>query len=236
MKMVTFRIQYFLLRYGFHLLYHSMAWTYDWVAAIASAGKWETWIQTALPYINGPKVLELGIGPGHLQTDLIKQKILAFGIDESRQMTSIALRNIRHQEGQTKGRANLNRLVRGKVQSLPFAPKTFNTVISTFPSPYIFDPLTINEITRVLAPAGKVVIVLGAEITGYHRMEKISAWLMKVTHQSLSGQVNVRAPIFCANMRSEIIEIDLHSSRVLVMQAVRNIGEDLDVKTNLGIS
>jgi ubiquinone/menaquinone biosynthesis C-methylase UbiE len=216
-KMVAYRIQYLLLKEGFLLLYHSMAWTYDWVAAIASAGKWETWIQTALPYINGPKVLELGFGPGHLQADLIEQKILAFGIDESRQMISIASRNIRRQTGFTGS----NRLVWGKVQSLPFATETFNTVISTFPSPYIFDPLTINEITRVLAPAGKVIVVLGAEITGQRLAEKISAWLMRVTHQSLNGQVNIQAPVFISNMRSEIFEVDLQSSRVLMMQAVK---------------
>jgi ubiquinone/menaquinone biosynthesis C-methylase UbiE len=219
--MVAYRIQNILLKFSFYLLYHSMAWTYDWVAAIASAGKWETWIQTALPNIHGPKVLELGFGPGHLQADLVKQNILAYGIDESRQMASIAARNIRNQAVHEKGLANHSRLVRGKVQFLPFASETFNTVISTFPSPYIFDPFTLNEMTRVLCPSGKVIIVLGAEITGERLTEKMSAWLMRVTHQSLKRQANIQVPKFDSNMQSRILELDLRSSRVLLVEAVK---------------
>ena len=218
MKLVTSKIRNFFLKNAFHLLYHSMAFTYDWVAAIASAGKWETWIRTAIPYINGPKVLELGFGPGHLQVDLLKQNILAFGIDESRQMSSIASRNIRRQAGPDQ------RLVRGKVQFLPFATETFNTIISTFPSPYIFDPLTINEITRVLAPSGKVIIVLGAAVTGERMEERLSAWIMDVTHQSLNGQESIQEPSFGLNLNMKIIHVELKSSQVVLIEVIKPPG------------
>jgi ubiquinone/menaquinone biosynthesis C-methylase UbiE len=221
MKTVAYKILSSFLKYGFRLLYHSMAWTYDGVAAIASAGKWENWIMTALSYIQGPKVLELGFGPGHLQVNLLKQNFLSFGIDESSQMASIAMKNIQKAVHQRTPDVN-DRLVRGRVQSLPFADETINTVVSTFPSPYIFDQVTISEIERVLAPFGKIIIVLGAEITGNTLAEKLSAWLMGVTHQSLKGQQEIHVPNFGSNMSSRMITVDLQSSQVFLIEIVKS--------------
>ena len=70
----------------FHLLYHQFAWTYDWVAAIVSLGRWKDWISATLPYLDGPLVLEIGHGPGHLQVALQAKGIQAVGLDASAQM------------------------------------------------------------------------------------------------------------------------------------------------------
>ena len=59
-----------LLKISFHLLYHQLAWVYDWIAALVSCGLWNTWVVQALPYLEGPLVLELGPGPGHMQAAL----------------------------------------------------------------------------------------------------------------------------------------------------------------------
>ncbi len=217
--MVTSKIQYLLLKYGFNLLYHSQAWTYDWVADVASAGQWKTWIGTALPLVQGPRVLELGMGPGHFQASLLEHHFAAFGIDESRQMVSISRRNIRHRMKQNQGVHRSCRLVRGKAQFLPYPNNAFNTVISTFPSPYIFDPLTTAEIVRVLAPEGIVIIVLGAEIIGHRPAEILARWLMKVTHQSIQDQGELEVPEFPSLMQLYTQEVSLKSSRVLLLQA-----------------
>jgi len=51
---------------AFHLLYHEAAWAYDAVAAAVSLGQWRAWGAAALPFLPGPRVLELGHGPGHM--------------------------------------------------------------------------------------------------------------------------------------------------------------------------
>ena len=41
---------------------------------------------------------------------------------------------------------------------------SFDTVISTFPSEYIYDPDTIAEVVRVLRPGGRFIVVEGANL------------------------------------------------------------------------
>ena len=74
------------MRLFFHLLYHSFAWTYDLVASVVSFGRWKGWAKETLKLINGPRVLELGFGPGHLQAGLHAAGMEPFGLDESSQM------------------------------------------------------------------------------------------------------------------------------------------------------
>jgi ubiquinone/menaquinone biosynthesis C-methylase UbiE len=54
------------VKLGFHLLYHQFAFTYDAVAWFVSLGQWQAWGQAALKRVRGPRVLEIGHGPGHL--------------------------------------------------------------------------------------------------------------------------------------------------------------------------
>ncbi|MEW6241946.1 MAG: class I SAM-dependent methyltransferase, partial [Chloroflexota bacterium] len=56
-----------LLRVFYHWLYHPFAWVYDFVAAVVSLGRWNEWIMTVMPLIEGTRILELGHGPGPLQ-------------------------------------------------------------------------------------------------------------------------------------------------------------------------
>jgi ubiquinone/menaquinone biosynthesis C-methylase UbiE len=74
------------MRGFFNLLYHQFAWSYDFIASLVSLGNWKRWIITVLPHLEGPRVLELGHGPGHLQRALLNKGINTFGIDESRSM------------------------------------------------------------------------------------------------------------------------------------------------------
>ena len=61
-----------LLQPIFHLLYHQFAWTYDFVAAFVSLGRWQDWVDAVVPFMSG-RVLEIGFGPGHLQELLNRQ-------------------------------------------------------------------------------------------------------------------------------------------------------------------
>ncbi|MCS6881243.1 MAG: methyltransferase domain-containing protein [Oscillochloridaceae bacterium] len=143
------------IRRVFHHFYREFAWTFDAVAWAVSGGLWFGWVRAALPEVRG-RVLELGFGTGHLQLALAARPDVA-GIDASPQMARIAARRLRRH-----GRAP--RLVRGYAQALPFPAARFDTVVATFPSEYILDPATHQEIDRVLAPGGRLVIVPSAEL------------------------------------------------------------------------
>lgn len=79
-----------LMRGFFHLLYHQFAWTYDFVSGVVSIGMWQSWITAMLPFLEGPNILELGPGPGHLQLALARRGLISFGLDASPQMTRMA--------------------------------------------------------------------------------------------------------------------------------------------------
>jgi SAM-dependent methyltransferase len=55
-------------------------------------------------------------------------------------------------------------VIQGSAQSLPFSDETFDNVVSTFPSEYIYDRDTISEVKRVLRPGGRVIIIEGANL------------------------------------------------------------------------
>lgn len=218
------RLIVFLLRPIYYLLYHQFAWTYDFVAAVVSLGRWQDWVQAALPYVSG-RVLELGFGPGHLQISLNEKKLPAFGLDESRQMAHQACRRLRKQGA-------ISRLSCGYAQQLPFAAGVFDSVVATFPAEYIFDPQTLKEISRVLVPAGRLVILPMAWITGTRPLERLAAWLFRVSGEAPGKPGPVSAALrdqfaragfeaaprgSARGARSEIVE--LKGSQVLVIVA-----------------
>ena len=139
----------------FHLLYHQFAWTYDLVAWAVSLDQWQTWVNTVIPYIQAPLVLELGHGPGHLQVALHQQGIQSIGLDLSKQMGRLAYRRL----DKIHFRPNL---VNARSQQLPFAKDNIPQIVVTFPSEYIVDPETLSEIYRVLAPGGSAVTLFYA--------------------------------------------------------------------------
>ncbi len=164
------------LKLFFHLLYHQFAWSYDWVAASVSLGMWKDWVAAAVPYIDGPNVLELGHGPGHLQKMLGESVIWSVGLDASWQMSGLA--------GRRLGGVGSFLLVNGYAQYLPFKTGTFNTVVSTFPTEFIVDPLTLGEIYRVVVEGGRVIILPAAWITGESFVYRFASWLFYITKQT----------------------------------------------------
>ncbi|MGZ6347559.1 MAG: class I SAM-dependent methyltransferase [Anaerolineales bacterium] len=192
-----------LLRPFFYLLYHQLAWIYDLVAATVSLGRWKEWVGTALPYLSG-RVLEIGFGPGHLQAFMIDKNIATFGLDESPQMVRQATTRLRK-----KGASN--HLVCGYAQNIPFPGGTFNNVVATFPAEYIFEPQTLNEIRRVLLPAGQLVIIPTAWITGGGPLERLAAWVFRV-----SGEAPGNPDIMAAAIKSRFSNAGFKASSEIV--------------------
>jgi ubiquinone/menaquinone biosynthesis C-methylase UbiE len=161
----------------FHLLYNEFAWSYDLVADIVSLGRWKSWINCVLPYLDKPNILELGYGPGHLQSALREDTASTFGIDSSKYMARIAANRLR-QDGFSP------HLVLGISQNLPYPDNTFNYVVCTFPSDYINNQMTLQEIWRVLDKSGELIVLAFAWITGDRWLERFAAWLFRWTNQS----------------------------------------------------
>jgi ubiquinone/menaquinone biosynthesis C-methylase UbiE len=205
-----------LLALFFQLLYHSFAWTYDFVAAAVSLGRWQAWALQVRPFLSG-RVLEIGFGPGHLQMALNADGLAVFGLDESRQMS--------RQAGRRLSAAKYpRRLTLGYAQNLPFPDDAFHRVVATFPSEYIFEEQTLLEIHRVLRPAGELVIVPSAWITGKGLLERLAAGLFQATGQAgMLDQIlpGMKRRISASGfvVRHELLELE--GSRVLVIIATK---------------
>jgi ubiquinone/menaquinone biosynthesis C-methylase UbiE len=173
-------LQRFVL-FFFRLLYYELAFTYDLVAWTVSTGQWRAWQRTALPFLRGQRVLEVGHGTGNLLLDLAGGSLRPVGLDLSPRMGAIARRKLRRAPG---GPAQRVPLVRGSVEALPFAGGTFDSLVSTFPTDYIARPAAIAEFYRVLRPGGVLVSVPAAQITGPALTDRLADWLFRVTGQA----------------------------------------------------
>lgn len=171
------RLLIWFLRRFFQLLYHQLAWTYDFVAWTVSLGQWKGWIRTVIPDLNGTMILEVGHGPGHLQASLIQTGFLTIGLDQSPQMCRQASRRLRSLHLPSI-------LVNARSQQLPLPSDSIPQIVSTFPSEYITDPQSLHEMYRVLTPNGTIIILLFAWITGKNILERTMAWLFRVTGEA----------------------------------------------------
>ena len=197
------------MRVFFRLLYHPFAFTYDLVAASVSFGKWKYWIAEIVPFIEGTRILELGHGPGHLQHVLRGFGFDSTALDESPQMGLLAKRRL----------GAPHKLTRGLAQRLPYANNSFDTIVATFPTEYIFDARTISEIERCLSSGGKLVIMPVA----YPR-SKILRWLYKITGETPSTLEEsliskTKQPFIKAGLYTEIQMIEVKSGILLVVIA-----------------
>lgn len=193
----------------FHLLYHPFAFTYDLVAAVVSFGQWKNWGRSILPFISGTHILELGHGPGHLQRFLLNRNLTLFAIDESAQMGKIAKRRI--------GAAQ--KLSRGLAQSLPYQNESFDCIISTFPTEYIFNPQTLSEVKRVLRNGGRLIVLPAA-----WPKSGLLQWLYKITGENQGSldeiiKTRMEQPFKNAGFQTEIKIIEVKSGRLLMVIA-----------------
>jgi len=198
------------MRVFFNLLYHPFAFTYDLVAATVSFGKWKDWVYNIIPFIEGTRILELGHGPGHLQRILLNRGLFAVAIDESAQMGTLA----KHRLGSSQ------KLTHALAQKIPFASESFDSILATFPTEYIFDTQTLTEAYRVLRNGGRLIVLLAA-----WPKNPLLAWLFKVTGQSPSEayeSIKSKTKEFLAHTefnRLEVQIVEVKSSNLLLVIA-----------------
>jgi ubiquinone/menaquinone biosynthesis C-methylase UbiE len=199
-------------RLSFHLLYNQLAWTYDAVAWLVSRGQWQTWGRIALPYLQGPRVLDLGHGPGHLMGALLGGAFEAVGLDRSHAMGRLARRRL--------DRVGLPApLVRGVAQRLPFPAGTFQSVVATFPSETILEPAALAEVGRVLTPGGVLVIVPVAHLRGNSLVDRGLELAYRITGQRGDATGRIEEWLAAIGFRAVVHWVDLPDSRVMVVTA-----------------
>jgi ubiquinone/menaquinone biosynthesis C-methylase UbiE len=205
------------LRFAFALLYNQLAFAYDLVSWLVSAGQWRAWQRTALPFLPGPPVLEIAHGTGNLLLDLAGLGLAPIGLDLSPAMSRLASRKLRRRLG---GPALPVPLVRASVAALPFAGQSLASLVSTFPTEFLVQPPVIAEFFRVLRPGGAFVCVPAAQVTGPALFDRWSAWLFRITGQSATGWFEPVVQRFNqAGFQARLQQVRLPRSRVMLIVA-----------------
>ncbi len=142
----------------FETLYKNR-YLYRFASTVPFAGQWRVWQRLVLPRITGIDVLELGCGLGDLFVDMLNAGYNCRAVEHSPEMVAAARDTLRNRKiGQTSW------IIQGSAQHLPFSDHSFDTVVSTFPTEYIYDPDTLAEVERVLRPGGRIIIIEGANL------------------------------------------------------------------------
>ena len=145
------------LRFAFHLFYNSFAFTYDFVSALVSRGRWRAWTRAAIPFIVGKRVFEIPCGTGNLLLDLSATGYAPIGADLSGSMLTITRGKLRESNRHVP-------LVRARAQMLPFCSNAFDSIVMTFPPGFVHDPHAFAELRRVLDDEGRLIWVDAARL------------------------------------------------------------------------
>jgi ubiquinone/menaquinone biosynthesis C-methylase UbiE len=197
-----------------HLLYDRLAWLFGPVAHCVSGGNWQAWGRTSLDYLTPGRVLELAHGPGHLLLALARAGYRPVGLDRSAPMGRQAARRLR--------RAGLAvPLVRAEAQALPFRSGSFDEVVATFPTDYIFDPETLREVARVTSGRGRLVIVVGAQPDGGPPNSHFVGWLSQRIGQDGAGRNGEASAFERAGLTARIERRSVGEGTVFLVVAER---------------
>ena len=110
---------------------------------------WQAWIGSVLPYVQGPRALDVSFGTSFLLSQMPKQ-IEAFGIERNAAMITQARRNM----------PDPAYLQRADAHHLPYRAATFDTLINTMAfNGYRDNFRALSEMHRVLRPGGRLLIV-----------------------------------------------------------------------------
>ena len=142
----------------FETLYKNK-YLYRFASTVPFAGQWRVWQRLVLPRLHGRDVLELGCGLGDLLADMLAAGYHCRAVEHSPQMVAAARETLqRRKVGES------TTVIQGSAQGLPFSDASFDSVVSTFPSEFIYDTDTIAEVVRVLRPGGRLIVIEGANL------------------------------------------------------------------------
>lgn len=134
----------------FDQFYSRFAGGYDWL--VKAFPPWRNWILSALPWIRGPKVLEVSFGTGFLLTQYA-DKFNIYGVEYNQRLALIAKENLRKYDNNAS-------LQVANVEALPYAHDSFDCVVNTMAfTGYPDGKLALSELSRVLRPGGRLVMV-----------------------------------------------------------------------------
>jgi ubiquinone/menaquinone biosynthesis C-methylase UbiE len=201
-----------LRRLLFEMLYKNR-YLYRFASTVPFAGQWRTWQRLVLARLHGTIVLELGCGLGDLLADMIEAGYECRAIEHSPQMVAASRDTLKKRHLGTEAT-----VIQGSAQSLPFSAETFDSVVSTFPSEYIYDPDSLAEIERVLRPGGRLIVIEGANLLPVGFLQPILVLLQAIVY----GPAALYGPRKKRNLDEEVArqkdseeagEQALHSSR-----------------------
>ena len=133
------------------LLFGRLTSLYDAWTWVISLGRWRAWQLTAVSHVQGPRILELGCGPGHLVAAIAATGSACCALDNSIGMLKQARKNTAREDTTVS-------LVRGLAQELPFTSGSFDTAILCF-SGLAWLPQVLAECRRILSPSGLLLVV-----------------------------------------------------------------------------
>ena len=133
------------------LLYHRLAWAYDFVAWLVSFGLWSQWRLDTTAYLQPGNLLEIGFGTGELLIELAARGHDVTGLEPSSEMQRLTGRKLQHKDIGIKR-------VQARAEAIPFTSGHFSNIVSTFPSNYILFEETLQEIRRVLSNDGRLIV------------------------------------------------------------------------------
>jgi len=162
-------------------------------------------------------VLEIAFGTGNLLWDMVVEGYQCVGVELSPHMVGITARKFRRRGGKAP-------ICRARVQDLPFADATFDSLVGTFPDYFILDPVAQEEMARVLMPGGRLVVVEGGRILKEDIWSRVLNWAFRITVSPRTWMENRKLfihPLFSVERR----EVQSEWSSVGVLVIVKRFGD-----------
>lgn len=196
----------------FETLYRNR-YLYRFASTVPFAGQWRVWQRLVLSRITGHDVLELGCGLGDLLADMLEEGYNCRAVEHSPQMVAAARDTLKKRNLGQSGS-----VIQGSAEGLPFSDATFDTVVCTFPSEYIYENETIGEVERVLRSGGRLIVIEGANLLPVGVLQPLLVFLQMFIY----GPAAVFGPRKNYNLREETIRSQQEQESGVVVDVLKD--------------